>query len=84
MESLKLMELSKKEMRNVQGAKWITDVQWLTGTHTQAWGDGSQGATTYLDGMYAGHDNPEGSLGGDWWRWTGRVIDTRPPIIKII
>ncbi|MCX6316187.1 MAG: hypothetical protein NTW29_02775 [Bacteroidetes bacterium] len=79
MKTLQSMELSKKEMKEVKGAYWQ-----LGSVNTKAWGDGTNGADTYLDGMYAGHDNPSGTLGGDSWRFFGTSVPQQPPVIRIM
>lgn len=79
MQTLKSMQLTKTEMKNVKGAFWYITNPVLT----QAWGDGTNGADTYVDGMYAGHDNPSGSLGKDSWRFYSTSVPTQPGIIWI-
>lgn len=77
MESLQSMQLSKKEMKEVKGARWIT------GANTNASGDGSNGASTYVDGDYWGHDNSSGSLFGDSWSYFKTAVEPSAGVLKL-
>ncbi|MCX6316188.1 MAG: hypothetical protein NTW29_02780 [Bacteroidetes bacterium] len=77
MKSLQSMQLSKKEMKEVKGARWVV------GANTEAWGDGSNGATTLLDGVPWTHDNSSGSLFGDSWAYYRTAVVTEPGTLKI-
>ncbi|MCX6316191.1 MAG: hypothetical protein NTW29_02795 [Bacteroidetes bacterium] len=77
MESLSSMQLSKKEMKEVKGAYWIT------GANTAAWGDGSNGSSTYLDGMPIGQDGSSGTLEGDSWRYYATLSVPQQGVLKV-
>lgn len=77
MQSLKSMQLSKKEMKEIKGARWTV------GANTEAWGDGSNGAMTLLDGDPWMHDNSSGSLFGDSWSYYRTALVSEPGTIKI-
>ncbi|MCX6316190.1 MAG: hypothetical protein NTW29_02790 [Bacteroidetes bacterium] len=77
MQTLQSMQLSKKEMKEVKGARWIV------GDNTSAYGDGSNGATTYLDGMNIGHDASSGSLAGDSWAYFRTAVEPQAGVLKL-